>query len=93
MTVLAGHYGGGSMRSLRSFWVALFATLTVSGALEAPSSYFKKSPPIQYFDDEARNMTEEFIRKYALKSAKAAPSKRPAAKTARKKTSKRTSKK
>jgi myo-inositol-1-phosphate synthase len=31
------------------------------GALVAPSSYFMKSPPIQYSDDEARRMVEEFI--------------------------------
>jgi len=65
----------------------------LSGALEAPSSYFKKSPPIQYFDDEARNMTEEFIHKYALKSAKAASKKKPAKKVARKKSVKRSPKK
>ncbi|MBU1319798.1 MAG: inositol-3-phosphate synthase [candidate division Zixibacteria bacterium] len=65
----------------------------LSGAMEAPSSYFKKSPPIQYFDDEARNMTEEFIRKYALKSAKAAPKKKPAKKVAKKKSVKRSPKK
>ncbi|UCD95263.1 MAG: inositol-3-phosphate synthase [Candidatus Zixiibacteriota bacterium] len=42
----------------------------LSGALEAPSAYFKKSPPIQYHDDEARNMTEEFILKYGWKAEK-----------------------
>ena len=31
------------------------------GALIAPSAYFMKSPPIQYRDDEARKMVEEFI--------------------------------
>jgi len=31
------------------------------GALVAPSAYFMKSPPIQYTDDEARQMVEEFI--------------------------------
>jgi myo-inositol-1-phosphate synthase len=34
----------------------------LSGAIEAPSSYFFKSPPKQFTDDEARRMTEEFIR-------------------------------
>ncbi|MEA1980945.1 MAG: inositol-3-phosphate synthase [candidate division Zixibacteria bacterium] len=43
----------------------------LSGALIEPSSYFKKSPPIQYTDDEARNMTEEFITKYGWKTTKA----------------------
>lgn len=43
----------------------------LSGALEAPSSYFKKSPPVQYPDDVARRMTEEFIAKYGWKQTKA----------------------
>lgn len=33
----------------------------LSGTLVAPSSYFKKSPPIQYPDDLARAKTEAFI--------------------------------
>ena len=33
----------------------------LKGALVAPSAYFMKSPPIQYSDDEARRMVEEFI--------------------------------
>jgi myo-inositol-1-phosphate synthase len=33
----------------------------ISGALEGPSSYLMKSPPVQYSDDEARNLTERFI--------------------------------
>jgi len=33
----------------------------LKGALEAPSSYFMKSPPVQYTDDEAHKMVEEFI--------------------------------
>ena len=33
----------------------------LTGALIAPSAYFMKSPPIQYTDDEARQMVEEFI--------------------------------
>ncbi len=33
----------------------------LKGALEAPSAYFMKSPPVQYTDDEARRITEEFI--------------------------------
>jgi myo-inositol-1-phosphate synthase len=33
----------------------------LSGALIAPSAYFMKSPPIQYRDDEAHRMVEEFI--------------------------------
>lgn len=34
----------------------------LSGALESPSSYLMKSPPVQYPDDIARNKTEAFIR-------------------------------
>ncbi len=33
----------------------------LSGAVFAPSSYFMKSPPKQYPDDQARAMVEEFI--------------------------------
>jgi myo-inositol-1-phosphate synthase len=34
----------------------------LSGSLVAPSSYFMKSPPVQFTDDEARTKTEEFIK-------------------------------
>jgi myo-inositol-1-phosphate synthase len=34
----------------------------MSGAITAPSSYFMKTPPIQYTDDEARELTEAFIK-------------------------------
>jgi len=33
----------------------------LTGALVAPSAYFMKSPPIQYTDDEAHRMVEEYI--------------------------------
>ena len=33
----------------------------LSGAIEGPSAYFMKSPPVQYTDDTARDMTDEFI--------------------------------
>jgi myo-inositol-1-phosphate synthase len=33
----------------------------LSGSLIGPSSYFMKSPPVQFTDDEARQKTEEFI--------------------------------
>src|SRR5438874_13160365 len=33
----------------------------LGGALEGPSSYFMKSPPVQYSDAEARGLVEEFI--------------------------------
>jgi len=34
----------------------------LKGTLVGPSAYFMKSPPIQYSDEEARQMVEEFIR-------------------------------
>jgi myo-inositol-1-phosphate synthase len=34
----------------------------MSGSLTGPSSYFMKSPPIQYTDDEAHQMVEDFIK-------------------------------
>jgi myo-inositol-1-phosphate synthase len=34
----------------------------ISGALHGPASYFMKSPPVQFTDDEARMRTEAFIR-------------------------------
>jgi myo-inositol-1-phosphate synthase len=46
----------------------------LAGALEGPSAYFMKSPPIQYSDGEARRLTEEFIEK----NRKHAPSAQPA---------------
>ncbi len=42
----------------------------LSGAVDAPSSYFFKSPPNQYTDYEAREKTEAYIRKHAQKPAK-----------------------
>jgi myo-inositol-1-phosphate synthase len=33
----------------------------ISGSLTAPSSYFMKSPPLQYTDSEAEELTEAFI--------------------------------
>jgi len=40
----------------------------ISGALLAPSSYFMKSPPVQYHDDVAHQKVEEFIAQTAVKS-------------------------
>jgi myo-inositol-1-phosphate synthase len=42
----------------------------LSGAMEAPSSYFMKSPPKQHTDEEARVLTEEFIAKHGKKQKK-----------------------
>jgi myo-inositol-1-phosphate synthase len=37
----------------------------LAGALEGPSAYFMKSPARQYTDNEARQLTEDFIATYA----------------------------
>jgi myo-inositol-1-phosphate synthase len=42
----------------------------ISGALDAPSSYFMKTPPRQHTDSEARDLTEKFIKKYGQKTSK-----------------------
>jgi len=34
----------------------------LSGAIEGPSAYFMKSPPVQYTDDQARQLVEAFAR-------------------------------
>jgi myo-inositol-1-phosphate synthase len=44
----------------------------VAGALEAPSSYLMKSPPVQIRDDEARVNTERFIEQQTRKAIKVA---------------------
>jgi myo-inositol-1-phosphate synthase len=43
----------------------------LSGTLEGPSAYLMKSPPRQYSDNEAYQMTEDFIRQYALSTQNA----------------------
>jgi myo-inositol-1-phosphate synthase len=43
----------------------------VAGALVGPSSYLMKSPPKQIVDDEAYELTEEFIRENARAAAEA----------------------
>jgi myo-inositol-1-phosphate synthase len=47
----------------------------IAGALEGPSAYLMKSPPKQVQDDEARDLTEAFIKRHARKSAKATAAK------------------
>jgi myo-inositol-1-phosphate synthase len=34
----------------------------IGGALDGPSAYFMKSPPVQYKDEVARKMTDDFIK-------------------------------
>src|SRR5438046_705386 len=57
----------------------------MKGALIGPSAYFKKSPPLQFPDEIAREMTEAFIRNPAadLKHAAAAVARARAARTPR----------
>jgi myo-inositol-1-phosphate synthase len=54
----------------------------ISGALFGPSSFFMKTPPKQFTDTEAKELTEKFIAKYAKKAAaaKAKPRKKASAK-------------
>ncbi len=51
--------GGVIIDAIRCCKLALDRGL--KGALVGPAAYFMKSPPIQYTDDEARHMVEEFI--------------------------------
>ena len=50
----------------------------LKGSLVAPSAYFMKSPPVQYTDDEARRMVEEFI---TAPAAKKTPHRKKSGKT------------
>jgi len=45
----------------------------IGGPLTAPSSYFMKSPPVQYTDDEARRRVQEFIAAQPAQAPQAAP--------------------
>jgi myo-inositol-1-phosphate synthase len=47
----------------------------LKGELVGPASYFMKSPPIQFTDDEARRKVEEFIAANAMKPEPAAAEK------------------
>ena len=49
----------------------------LSGALEGPSSYLMKSPPVQYTDNEARQLTESFIERETARRAAEAPVEMP----------------
>src|SRR5207244_3884036 len=54
----------------------------ISGAIEGPSAYFMKSPPVQYADSVARQMTEDYItgnRQQATGNSAETTSKRPEA--------------
>jgi myo-inositol-1-phosphate synthase len=43
----------------------------LGGTLEGPSAYLMKSPPVQYSDDEAHELTEAFIQKVPAPTRKA----------------------
>jgi myo-inositol-1-phosphate synthase len=45
----------------------------IGGALNGPSSYFMKSPPLQFTDDEARELVEAFIKGDDAKPARRKP--------------------
>jgi myo-inositol-1-phosphate synthase len=45
----------------------------ISGALDYPSAYLMKSPPIQHRDEAARDETERFIEKHGRATTAAAP--------------------
>ena len=47
----------------------------LAGALLGPSAYFKKSPPVQYDDNTARKMVEDFIATYGKKKSRGAKKK------------------
>jgi myo-inositol-1-phosphate synthase len=47
----------------------------VAGALVGPSSYLMKSPPEQIVDDEAHELTEEFIERYRRQAPAPSPAK------------------
>ncbi len=53
----------------------------LSGQLDGPSSYLMKSPMHQRPDDEARELTEKFIARYARKAGTLAAGKKPKAKS------------
>jgi myo-inositol-1-phosphate synthase len=47
----------------------------IAGTLEGPSAYLMKSPPVQYPDDAARDLVEDFIAQNARKNESAAAGK------------------
>ena len=50
----------------------------LSGALEWPSAYFMKSPPVQHADDQCRDEVEKFIAKHGRRAPKKAREQNPA---------------
>jgi myo-inositol-1-phosphate synthase len=68
--------------AIRCCKLALDAGL--SGAMEAPSAYFMKSPPKQFRDEEARTMVEEYIKTCQAAKRPQPPAKQAAARRKRK---------
>jgi len=60
--------GGVVIDALRCCKLALDNKL--SGSIKGPSSYFMKSPPVQYTDTEARDAVENYIKKYGKNKKK-----------------------
>jgi myo-inositol-1-phosphate synthase len=58
---------GVAIDSIRCLKLALNNGL--KGAIVEPAAYFKKHPPVQIEDRKARDMVEQYILKYGLKSA------------------------
>jgi myo-inositol-1-phosphate synthase len=50
----------------------------LSGALEWPSAYFMKSPPVQHHDDACRDGVEKFISNYGRVATKSRPARKAA---------------
>ena len=61
------HCGCAALR--RSGGLVLALDHGLSGALEAPSAYFMKSPPVQHRDEDARHMVEAFIAEFGQAAA------------------------
>jgi myo-inositol-1-phosphate synthase len=49
----------------------------ISGAIFGPSAFFMKTPPKQYTDTEAKELTEKYIAKYGKKVVKAGSKSKP----------------
>jgi myo-inositol-1-phosphate synthase len=50
----------------------------LAGALEWPSAYFMKSPPVQHADDRCRDEVEKFIAEHGRRASKKAREQNPA---------------
>jgi myo-inositol-1-phosphate synthase len=62
----------------------------IGGALTGPASYFMKSPPAQFTDDEARELVEAFISGESVEAAPRGKKRAPGAARPRRTTKKAT---